>query len=301
MSPSLDELLEQIPVLAGQPRDVTELPGGLTNRNYRVRTATLDVVVRVSDPSTGLLAIDRDAEHANAVRAADTGVGVAVVDYLPGRGVLVVEFVESTTWTNADVGEKLPQAAAAVRALHGGAAFVNRFDFFAIHRGYLEIMRDKGFRMPEGYLDDLATAGRVEAALAAAPEPLVPCHNDLLAANFLEQADATVRIIDYEYSGMNESSFELGNIIQEAALGRDALTELVTAYDGRTDPVRVARAELWSVMSAFGWTLWGTIQAGTSDLDFDFWEWGVEKYDRAREAFAAKGFDSLLDTVGGRR
>jgi thiamine kinase-like enzyme len=301
VTPSLDELLEQVPVLAGQPPVVTELPGGLTNRNYRVRTATHDVVVRVSDPSTGLLAIDRDAEHANAGRAADTGIGAAVVDYLPGRGVLVVEHIESTTWGDADVAAKLPAAAGAIRTLHGGAAFVNRFDFFAIHRGYLEIMRDRGFRMPEGYLEDLATAGRVEAALAVAPEALVPCHNDLLAANFLEQPDGRLRIIDYEYSGMNESSFELGNLIQEARLGRDALTELVTAYDGRTDPVRVARAELWSVMSAFGWTLWGTIQAGASDLDFDFYGWGVEKYERARAAFSDKGFGELLDTVGGCR
>jgi len=300
VSTTLEELLEQVPVLAGRPRDVTELPGGLTNRNYRVRTADLDVVVRVSDPATGLLAIDRDAEHANAVRAAATGVGADVVAYLPGRGVLVVEYVESVTWSEADVAAKLPQAAAAVRTLHGGAAFVNRFDFFAIHRGYLETMRDKAFRMPEGYLDDLPTAARVEAALAVAPEPLLPCHNDLLAANFLEQADGRLRIIDYEYSGQNESSFELGNLAQESRLDGDALTELVTAYDGRTDPVRVARAALWSVMSAFGWTLWGTIQAGASDIDFDFHEWGLEKYVRARAAFADKGFEVLLDTVGGR-
>ncbi len=288
-------------MLAGRPRQVTELAGGLTNRNYRVRTATFDVVVRVSDPSTGLLAIDRDAEHANAVRAAETGVGPRVVDHLPGRGVLVVEYVESLTWTEADVAAKLPAAAGVVRDLHGGAAFVNRFDFFAIHRGYLRIMGERGFRMPEGYLDDLATARRVEAALAVSPEPLVPCHNDLLAANFLEQPDGRVRIIDYEYSGQNESSFELGNIIQEAGLDRTALTELVTAYDGRTDPARVARAELWSVMSAFGWTLWGTIQAGTSDLDFDFWGWGVDKHERARKAFSDQGFGDLLDVVGGRR
>jgi thiamine kinase-like enzyme len=179
VSPSLEELLEQVPVLAGQPRVVTELPGGLTNRNYRVRTATLDVVVRVSDPSTGLLAIDRDAEYANAARAADTGVGAAVVDYLPGRGILVVEYIESTTWGDADVAAKLPAAAGAIRTLHGGAAFANRFDFFAVHRGYLDIMRDRGFGLPAGYLDDLANARRVEAALAVAPEPLVPCHNDL--------------------------------------------------------------------------------------------------------------------------
>ncbi len=300
-SPSLrlETLLDQIACLAGVPREVTELDGGLTNHNYRVRTADVDVVIRVSDPSTGLLAVDRDAEHENSIRAAAAGVGAPVVDYLPGRGVLVVGYLPSRTYADPDVAANLPRVAAAVAALHAAEPFVNRFDFFALQRRYLEIMRDNGLRMPEGYLDLLPTAARVEAAMAARPEPLVSCHNDLLAANFLDTADG-LRIIDYEYSGLNESSFELGNLIQEARLGRDALTELVTAYDGREDPRRVARADLWRIMSAYGWTLWGAIQSGASDLDFDFWEWAVSKYEVAREAFASNGFEALLDSVGGR-
>jgi thiamine kinase-like enzyme len=290
---------DEIGCLAGVPRETTELAGGLTNHNYRVRTADMDVVVRVSDPSTGLLAVDRDAEYENSKRAAAAGVGAPVVDYLPGRGVLVVGYLPSTTYDDADVAANLPRVAAAVRELHAAEPFVNRFDFFALQRRYLDIMRDNGFRMPDGYLDLLPTAARVEAAMSARPEPLVSCHNDLLAANFLDTGDR-LRIIDYEYSGLNESSFELGNVIQEARLGHDALVELVAAYDGHEDPHRLARADLWRVMSAYGWTLWGAIQAGASDLDFDFWEWGMSKFDVAREAFATNGFESLLDTVGGR-
>lgn len=295
---TLEEVLDQVRCLAGRTREVTDLPGGLTNRNCRVRTATRDVVVRISGGSSGLLAVDRDAEYENSRRASEVGVGAPVVDYLPGRGVLVVEYLPSSTFTDADVAGNLPRIAEAVRSLHSAEPFVNRFDFFALHRRYLDIMRTHGFRMPPGYVDLLDNATRMEAALTNRPEPLVSCHNDLLAANFLDDGER-VRIIDYEYSGCNEASFELGNIIQEARLTSEHLDELCAAYLGREDPALVARAELWGIMAAYGWTLWGTIQAGASDLDFDFWGWGMSKLDRAREAFTGRRFERLLDLVGG--
>lgn len=298
--PSVERLLDQVGVLAGLPREVTALEGGLTNRNYRVRTATHDVVVRLSDPSTSLLAVDRDAEFENSTRAARAGVGAPVIEYLPGRGVLVVEYVPSRTYGDADVAANLGKVAAVVRELHAAEPFVNRFDFFALQRRYLAIMRDNEIRMPEGYLELLPTAARVEAAMSRHPEPLVPCHNDLLAANFLDAGDR-LRIIDYEYSGLNEASFELGNLIQEARLGHADLVELVSAYHGREDPRLIARADLWRVMSAYGWTLWGAISARTSDLDVDFWAWGMAKLDAARAAFADTRFEGLLDLVGGDR
>ena len=297
MTPDVERLLDGIPCLAGQEREVTLLPGGLTNTNARVRTAQRDVVVRISSPSTGLLAIDRDREVHNTAAAAEAGVGPRVVERVPELNALVVEFIpEAKTFDDADVGAHLTSIAYAVRRLHSGPAFAGRFDMFDIQRRYLSIMTEHGWRLPEGYVDLMPEAARMEAALARHPEPLVPCHNDLLAANFLDDG-RQVWIIDYEYSGMNEASFELGNIVQEAHLSGDHLAELVTAYVGHEDPVRTARAALWGIASAYAWTLWGTIQAGLDEIDFDFWGWGMDKYDRAREAFAAPGFGSLIDTV----
>lgn len=296
------DLLARIPSLDGAAFEVVPLPGGLTNRNYRLTGPALDVVVRVSDPTTSLLAVDRQAEYENSLIAAAVGVGAPVVDYLPGAGVLVVGYLPSRTFTESDVAAHLPQVAQAVRDLHAAAPFANRFDFFALHEHYLRIMDSHGFRMPPGYLDLEPHAARMRAAFAAIPQPLVSCHNDLLAGNFLDDGQA-VRIIDYEYSGCNEASFELGNIAQESHLQTDELSALVTAYLGADDAVAqrwIARAELWAIMSAYGWTLWGTIQQGASDLDEDFWGWAMEKYDRAREAIARPEFDRLLDRVGGR-
>lgn len=299
--PCLDQVFERIAILTGRDRVVTELPGGLTNHNYRVRTASHDVVVRISPPATGLLAVDREHEYRNSLAAATAGVGAEVIDYLPGQGVLVVAFIpDAITYDDAAVAANLTRVAAAVRRLHAGPAFTNRFDIFTVQRGYLTLMRDKGFRLPEGYLESLPTASRMQAALAAHPEKLVPCHNDLLAANFLDTGTA-VRIIDYEYSGANEPGFELGNIAQEAHLTAEQLGALVTAYYGTEDAARVARAALWGIASAHAWTLWGTIQSGLEAGDYDFWGWAMDKFDRAQAAFADPSFERLLDAVGGAR
>lgn len=295
------ELFDRISVLAGQVREVTHLPGGLTNRNYRVRTDSgLDVVVRHSSPETGLLGVDRDAEHLNSRAAAQAGVGAPVIDYVPDANVLVVQFLPGRTYGDGDVAENLPRIGQALRRLHAGPSFVGRFDMVALQRRYRDIVTDRGFDLPTGYAGYAPHAARMAAALAAHPEPLVPCHNDLLAANFLDDG-GPIRIIDYEYSGMNEPSFEVGNLIAEARLGRDALAELCAAYYGSDDAALVARAELWGTMARYGWTLWGMIQHATSSLDFDFWEWAMVKYDAARQVFDdTERFEALCAQVAGR-
>lgn len=290
----LDELLDGIPVLTGQGRHVTSLPGGLTNHNYRVRTdAGLDVVVRVSSPDAGLLGVDRHAEHVNTLAAAAAGVGAPVVDYLEGRGVLVVAFLPGRTWDDDDVATNLPRLAAALHRLHSGPVFVGRFDMMALRRYYLDIVRDRGFRIPAGYLELAPWVERAERALAVAPEPLVPCHNDLLAANVLDDG-GDLRIIDYEYSGMNEPSFELGNAAAEAGLGPQALAELCAAYYGRPEATAAARAELWGFLARYGWTLWGMIQEGTSDIDFDFGAWAIAKLEPAERLAHGPRFEGLV-------
>ncbi len=251
------------------------------------------MVVRVSPPGTELLAVDRVNEHHNSVAAAESGVGAPVVDYLPGRGVLVVGFLTARTYTEADVAANLPRIAASLRRLHAGPPFAGRLDMFDLQRRYLGLAHDRGMRMPSGY-DLLAPiAARAEAAMTAYREALVPCHNDLLAANFLDDG-YEVRIIDYEYSGMNEPAFELGNIAQESGLSDEGLAELVRAYYDAPDDRLLARARTWRAISGYGWTLWGVIQHAISGIDADFWGWAVAKFETAARLMTDPGFADTL-------
>jgi thiamine kinase-like enzyme len=294
---TLDDILDAVPALAGA-RTVRELAGGLTNTNYKVVTDAGAFVVRVSAKDAGLLAIDRENEYLNSVAAAEAGVGAQVVDYLPERSILVLEFIEGTTQTAEDLrrGDKLDWVADACRRLHGARRFRDDFNMFRIQQRYLRLVQERGFRLPARYLEFEPKVRAIEAAIAVRDEGTVPCNNDLLAENFIDTGDG-FRLIDYEYSGNNDACFELGNVWSESNLSLDQLDALVAAYYGRHLRNKVARARLWGLMSKYGWTLWASIQDGVSDIEFDFWEWGMEKYERAVAEFDGPDFARLLEDV----
>jgi len=296
MSAELDALWDQTSSLAGHPRLVSELSGGLTNRNYRVSTPDGTFVARISDNSSELLAIDRDCEYRNAVAAAAAGAGPPVVEYRPEDSLLVIGYIEGRTLGADDVAaaDNIPRIAQACRRLHSGQRFGNDFDMFAIQRRYHQVAKSRGFRIPAGYDDLLPQFRAAEQALAAKAAEPVPCHNDLLAANLIDDGDR-IWLIDYELSGNNDACFELGNIGAEANLAPDALTELVTAYYGQPRRSKIARARLLGEVGRYGWTLWGAIQNAVSPIDFDFWSWAMERFEGAAACFTARGFTSLLE------
>jgi len=292
----LEALLDRIPVLQGLPRTVTELPGGLTNQNLHVSTPTHDLVVRRFRGDAELLGIDRDAEHVNTLAAAQAGVGAPVVDYRPDLGVLVIGFVDGTTYDNSsfDDPDVVRRAGWAIRRLHDGPRFSGDFDMFARQARYLRTVQDKGYPLFAGYADHDDAFHRVERALAVRAEPTVPCNNDLLAGNFVDDG-AKIWLIDYEYSGNNDACFELGNTSTECDLDDDQVDALVAAYYGQPLRAKLARVRLQALVSAYGWSLWGAIQAAASHIDFDFTSWGQERFDKAARGFTSDHFETLLE------
>jgi thiamine kinase-like enzyme len=293
LDPYTDAVLDTIPCTARHPRTVVDLPGGLTNRNLKVTNDDGTCVVRIPSAGPGLLGIDRDVEHANSVAAATAGVGAPVLHYRQGEG-LVVGFLPGRALADADLHrpDVLQRVAAACRRLHAGPRFVNDFDMFEVQARYRRIVAEHGFRLPPRYDEFAPIVARIREALGPRTDT-VPCNNDLLAENLLDDG-TQVQIIDYEYSGNNDPCFELGNIWSEATLPLPLLDQLIAAYYGRPNPRQVARARLFALMSQYGWTLWASIQHGSSPMDFDFWSWGLEKYDRAIAAFDGPDLEHVL-------
>lgn len=294
----LGAVFDQIPALAGRPRTLRDLPGGLTNRNVRVTTPDGDFVVRCTGTGKGLLDIDREAEFANSRAAEQAGVGAPVYDFRPDLGVLVIGYLPGRTFTRADFDAPgmLGRVAEACRTLHSGPRFVNTFDMFERQPAYLATVQDGGFRIPDGYLELGDRLADVRRALAVLDEGTVPCNNDLLAENFIDDG-AKIWLIDYEYSGNNDACFELGNIWTECRLSLEQLAELVTAYYGRDRPSKLARAQLFGLVGQYGWTLWGAIQHAVSPIDFDFWGWAMERFEIASAGFRSPDLDRLLEAV----
>jgi thiamine kinase-like enzyme len=295
----LASVLADIPGISGQRYEASSLPGGLTNRNYAVTVADgRRLVVRLSSEQSALLAIDRHSEWTNAVAAASTGIAPQVLAFAPEHSALAIEWIEGRTFTAGDLDDSgnLARVATACRRLHAGPRFASEFDMFALQRRYLDLVLSCEFPIPPSYLEFMPRVEEIHTALASQDEGTVPCHNDLLAANIMASGDR-VWFIDFEYSGNADPCFELGNIASESHLGTDRLTELVGGYYGRATPGKVARARLYGLMSDYGWTLWASIQAATSELDFDFWAWGMEKYERALEVFHGPDLSRLISQV----
>lgn len=293
--------LDRLALLAGRSWSSTELPGGLTNVNLRVTTddglePALDLVVRCSQGDAALLGIDREAEHLNTRVAAEAGVGASVLEFRPDLGMLVIGFLPGHALVDRDFGDPdlVVRAARAVRALHAGPRFTGDFDMFARQSAYLTTIRERGFALPVGYESYADQWHDLRRALAVAAPPTVPCNNDLLAANFIDDG-TRVWLIDYEYSGNNDACFELGNTAAECGFSPEMTAAWTEAYFGSPTRADLARVRLQSLCSWYGWSLWGFIQAAASPLDFDFWSWGLERFEKAREAFADPRFPRLLE------
>jgi thiamine kinase-like enzyme len=294
----LAALFDRVPSLAGSPRHVQPLDGGLTNRNYKVSTPAGTFVARVFATGSELLAINRDDEYHNTAAAAAAGAGPPVIDYRPADGMLVIGYVEGRTLRNEDLAAPgaVHRVAQACRRLHAAQPCRNRFDVFELQRSYLGVIREWSFRLPAGYADLMPRFEETRQALAVRPARLVPCHNDLLAANMVDDGERTW-LIDYEYSGNNDPCFELGNMWAECHMTLDGLAELIGEYHGERRRSKIARARLLGLAGKYTWTLWGAIQASTSPLDVDFWPWAMERFDGAAEGFADPDFTRLLDEV----
>ncbi len=298
LSPEIVARLNAVPFLGGKAWQAEELTGGLTNQNFVVGVGGQRYVARLSNPTGALLAIDRDAERECSVAAASTGVAPRVVDYAPDVGVLMIEWIDGRTFAPEDLRDPAhaPAVALALRRLHAGPRFPVDFDMFAIQRRYLEVVQRNGYRLPARYLEFMPVVDRLRSAMAVRDEGTVPCHNDLLAANLIDDG-RQIWLIDYEYAGNNDACFELGNLWSESTLEADRLEELVALYYGKALRHKVARARLWGLMSKYGWMLWASIQDGVSTLDFDFWSWGMEKYDRAVAEFDGPDLERWLADV----
>jgi thiamine kinase-like enzyme len=295
----LDAALRRVPGFPDLTWQVEPLEGGLTNRIYKVSpSAGPPLVARLSSSKSGLLAIDRFAECHNSDAAARAGVGPEVVACEPAEGVAFVRWIDARTFADTDLDDSanLARIVETCRQLHAGPRFANDFNMFDVQRSYVETVTANGFRMPARYLEFMPKAGQIARALAVIDVPTVPCNNDLLAANFLDDGER-LWIIDFEYAGNNDPCFELGNIWSESNLEPGQLDVLVSHYYGRPRPAMVARARLLGLMAKYGWTLWASIQDASSSLDFDFWAWGLEKYERAVEEFESRAFETWLSAA----
>ena len=274
---------------------MTALSGGITNRNYRVDLDGSSFVLRVGGNDTNLLGIDRSVEHAASLRAAEVGVGPQVVAFIEPEGWLVTRFIAGRpvpleeVRTPAGVG----RVAAVLRKIHGATAIPGRFDAHEVVEEYSREAIAHGVTIPPEFAAAKAASERIQSARG--PQRQVPCHNDLLNANFLD--DGEIRIVDWEYAGMGDRFFDLANLSVNHDFGLDEDRLLLAAYFGVERPDDLAALRLMRVMSDFREAMWGVLQSGISELDFDFREYASKHFARLLKSAGAPEFDRYLQSV----
>jgi thiamine kinase-like enzyme len=257
------------------------LGGGITNHNFKVTLDGEAYVLRIAGADTELLGIDRHAEHAAAQAAAEVGVGPEVVDFVDGS--LITRFVEGRPVPPEELRrpECLRETARLLRHVHEGARFPARFDSFRVVERYHQTALEHGASIPAAYEPAKRRADEIERELGSRPEH--PCHNDLLNANFI-RSPAGIRIVDWEYAGMGDRFFDLANLAVNHELSDDEVDVLLEAYFGEVRDEHRRHLHLMRFMSDFREAMWGVVQQGISNLDFDFEDYARKHFARLEPA-----------------
>jgi thiamine kinase-like enzyme len=294
--------LARIPRFAGAPpaQATIERLAGLTNRNYKVSTGSERFVLRIPGEGTSEY-INRRHEAVAARIAAEAGVNSEVLFFDDTDGLMLTRFIDGAATMNGERFKDLDavaRAAQAFRRMHDcGRSFATAFDLFQKMDEYLDYLRKKDARIPDGYADVQREAEAVRAALQARPAALKPCHCDPLAENFLDTG-TRIFIIDWEYAGNNDPMWDLGDVSVEAGFGPEQDAALAEAYfDGRPPAAQVGRMVMYKAMCDLLWTLWGVIQVVNENPVDDFWAYAVNRFERCKALMGRAEFGRHLDAV----
>ncbi len=292
------QVIAGLPILAATGATPERL-GGLTNLVWRVGPYCLRIPGKGTEEY-----IDRANEAVAAREAAKAGVSPEVLHFDPKTGVMVTRFIERTVTMSPKLFASRKGAAAragkAFRQLHdSGAMFPFRFELFAMIDDYLKILSTKDVELPPGYHDVVAEAEAVRAALAARPLPLAACHCDPLCENFLDTGE-TMWIVDWEYSGMNDPMWDLGDLSVEGGFDAALDEEILRAYfGGEPDPRDRGRMVIYKAMCDLLWTLWGLIQLANRNPADDFRAYADGRFARCKALMGTAEFGRHLAAVRG--
>src|SRR2546425_235236 len=299
MNQQIERILNQVPGWSGVEAVVTPLVGGITNQNYRVDIGEGTFVLRIGGKGTHLLGIDRGRERTCTAIAAQMGVGAEVVHFLTSENeeVLITRFIagKSIAPETAAQPETLRRIVDSMHRYHGAPDFPGSFSPFETVRNYHKLALEYGVSFPDTLPQVFALMTQIEQAIGSLDQPK-PCHNDLLASNFIDDGH-TIRILDWEYAGMGDIFFDLGNFAVNQALHDEQCELLLRYYFGEVRPADLAHLHLMRLASDLRESFWGFLQMGISELDFDYREYAHHHLNRFLHNVATPQFSRWLRDV----
>ncbi len=278
---TIKQLIDIIPEWQGKAISISPVYGGITNQNFKVIVDQKPYFVSLANNTLDLLGVNLRNKYFNNKVCENLGLSPKIFHFLEADGVLITEFFTLPTLSAESllISEVQERLVIALEKLHNGPHFKGNFDIFNLIEHYLKIAKRNNIQLPLGFADSLTKVDTIRNALKPFRKELVPCHNDLIAENIMDDGHR-VYLIDFDYSGQNDLYFELGNLCVEAKFNDIQSRKLLKAYFGRVNEEIESITYLNGMLSDIGWSLWSFIQTRISDIDFDFVTYGLNRWER---------------------
>jgi thiamine kinase-like enzyme len=298
----ISSILQRIPQLrATHSIEIQELTGGITNRNFKITADGECFVLRLGGNETEYLGIDRKTEYECSRIASQIGIAPEPVAFLEPEGYLLARFISGKGMPAEEIGseDNIRRVVGSMKAYHSLQFFPGSFSPFRVAEEYAETARRFHVGLPEKMVWFLQRSSEIENAMyGRSPLHSQPCHNDLLNGNFIDDG-TRIRILDWEYAGMGDIFFDLGNFAVQHEFGDEQDEILLRAYFGQPNDSQRARQKLMKIMSDLREAMWAQVQRGVSKLDFDYKGYGQKYFDRFESAVTQSDYPVLLKETGG--
>jgi thiamine kinase-like enzyme len=296
---------EQVPFLTGHELSWTQLFGGLAHVTYAVATdkgQRYVVKFLTQEMDDFGLMIPIGELISNTMAAGESGVGAKVLYSMPDVPSVVLEYIDGKTLSTEELSQPayIPRIGEAVRKLHTlTPPMANQINIFKFLSDYLGLVERYTLDTPDGLLDQLPTVRRIESALLVHALPAVPSNNDLLAKNIMD--NGSIRLIDYDFSGMNDPMFDVGDLAMEGDYDPDQVARVCEAYWNRHDPVQYARARLFGICAQYTWSLlfigMDRLLSDSPDPSFNYWDEAVKRWNWTRRKLEDADIGTVIDTA----
>ncbi|WP_417453462.1 phosphotransferase [Kiloniella sp.] len=283
-----EDIIIQLPCWDGAVNP-EPLGGGITNHNYTVQDNKGKYVVRFGE-DIPVHHVMRFNELAASQAAFQAGISPEVI--FAENGIMVLRFIEGTCFDESMVRDRnnLEKIIPLIRRAHTeipkflrGPSLV--FWVFHVIRDYAATLKAGRSRMINELPWLLNSATELEAAVGKVD--LVFGHNDLLAANFIDDGNR-VWLFDWDYAGFNSPLFDLGGLVSNSALDKSSEQWVLESYfDSPVTDELLHRYEAMKCASLLRETMWSMVSEIHSDIDFDYQKYTEENLDKFKAQLQA--------------
>lgn len=296
---NLSPILHRIPQFSSiESPEIKELTGGITNRNYKITVEGESFVLRLGGNETQFLGIDRKNEYECSLLASKVGIAPEPTAFLEPEGYIVARFISGKSIPAEEIGteENICRVVESMKAYHALDFFPGSFSPFRVAEDYANTARSFNVKRPDKMDWYLERSREIEKAMYRQPLQTRPCHNDLLNGNFIDDG-TRIRILDWEYAGMGDIFFDLGNFAIQHDFNDEQDEILLKAYFGPPTDSQRAHQKLMKIMSDLREAMWSQVQIGVSKLDFDYAGYGQKYFDRFESNTSSSEYADWLREV----